>query len=123
MPLQLLAALFHFDQDALGPNQVGELGGFVPADAVFQLAADFEDAGVAEGFEEAIEKDLRFAFLVALEGGGEVDEFLEVLGGFMHGPTNLVTLRSRLGIGRSSLACSKPANDSYSCPGRAGLRA
>lgn len=83
--LQLLAAFLHRDQDALGPNEVRELRGVVPAHAVFQFAASFDDAGVAEGLEKAIKEDLRFAFFVALELGGEGDEFLDFWHDGLHG--------------------------------------
>jgi hypothetical protein len=44
-------------------------------DAVFQRAAGFEDAGMAERVEEAVTEDLRLALLVALDVlTGEVDE-------------------------------------------------
>src|ERR1019366_5566287 len=88
--LQLLAALFHFDQDALGPNEVGEFGGVVPAQAVFQLAADLDQARVSERTEQVVEKDLRFALFVAFEIRGELNEFLEFGCDRLHGQRDLV---------------------------------
>ena len=76
------AALFHFDEDERLPDVVGEGGAaavfFGFADAEFGLAADFEEAFLAEGLEEAVEEDLGLAFFVAGDvGGGPGDEFLE----------------------------------------------
>ena len=89
------AAFFHFDQDQRLPDVVGEGGaaavflGF--ANAELGGAADFEDAALAEGLEEAVEEDLGLAFFVASDvGGGPIDEFLKAgfavlgLGSFCH---------------------------------------
>jgi hypothetical protein len=76
------AAFFHFDQDERLPDVVGEGGAaavfFGFANAEFGGAADFEEAFLAEGLEEAVEEDLRLALFVAGDvGGGPIDEFLE----------------------------------------------
>ena len=69
MFLKGFAALLHFDENNGLPNEISEggaaavFGGF--ANAEFGLAADFEDAGVAEGLEETVEEDLGLAFFVA----------------------------------------------------------
>jgi hypothetical protein len=66
--LQVLAALFHFDEHDGFPNIIGEGGaaavlvGF--AEAEFGGAADIQTAGLAKGLEETIQKDLGLAFFV-----------------------------------------------------------
>jgi hypothetical protein len=67
--LEGFAAFLHFDEDDGFPDEVGEGGsaavfsGF--ADAVFGLAARFEDARVIESLEETIKEDLGLSFFVA----------------------------------------------------------
>jgi hypothetical protein len=67
--LQILAALFHFDQHDGLPNVIGErraaavFVGF--ADAKFGFAAHVKRAGLAKGLEETIQEDLCLTFFVA----------------------------------------------------------
>lgn len=67
--LEVLAALFHFDEHDGFPNIIGEGGaaavlvGF--AEAEFGGAADVQTTGLAKGLKEAIQKDLGLAFFVA----------------------------------------------------------
>ena len=81
MALEIGAAFFHFDEYEGLPDEVGEGGaaavflGFADAELGF---AGFEDAFLGEGLEQAVEKDLGFAFFVAGDvGGGPSDEVLE----------------------------------------------
>lgn len=72
------AALFHLDEDDGLPDKVGK-GGAAAVFAVFLYAelvlADFEGAGVPEGLEEMVEKDVGLPFFVAGDVGlGPVDE-------------------------------------------------
>ena len=67
--LEVHAALLHFEQDDWFPNEIGKggaaavLGGL--ADAEFNLAADVEDARMAERLEQPVQKDLSLALLIA----------------------------------------------------------
>ena len=93
--LQVRAARFHLDEDAVGPEEVREFlaafragaGSAVPSDDELELwragflgdaklegGAGFDRASVAEGAEEMIEEGLGFALLVAFEGTGEGNE-------------------------------------------------
>jgi len=70
---EILAALFHLNEDDGLPDVIGEagaaavLGGL--ANAEFGFAADIERSAVAEGLHQAVEKDLRLAFFVAGDVG------------------------------------------------------
>ena len=94
---ELGGARLHLDEDAGGPEEVGEfftalrVGG-VGAGEEFELGtaglfcdaklkgrAGLNGALVPERAEELIEKGLRLAFLVAFEFGGEVGEVGEAL--------------------------------------------
>jgi len=90
MLLEVLPALFHFDEHDGFPDIIGE--GRAPAvfvgfaDAEFGRAARVETAGLAEGLKEPVEKDLRLPLFVArdvfLTPGGECSEFI----GIRHAP-------------------------------------
>jgi hypothetical protein len=71
MALEVSAALLHFKQNDGFPDEVGEGDAAAVfgrlADAKFRLAADVENAGMAEGLEEAVEEDLGLAFLIATD--------------------------------------------------------
>lgn len=67
---------------------------------------------MAEGAEEAVKEDLRFAFFVTLELGGEGDEFFEVLRRRVH--CLAVGLRPGAGAPRNSPSVLK----SSSMPGQ-----
>jgi hypothetical protein len=92
--LEVFLARLHLDENALGPEKVGEflaafgfyrlageeleLGGAgLLGDAEFVGGAGFDDALVAEGAEEVVEEGLGFAFFVALEVARELDELFE----------------------------------------------
>ncbi len=51
MLLELFAALLHLQEEAGAPEEVGELGAFALVDAVFQLAAGFDNPRVSESLE------------------------------------------------------------------------
>ena len=67
--LEVLAALFHFDEHDGFPDVIGEGGaaavlvGF--AEAELGGAADIQTTGLAKGLKEKIQKDLGLAFFVA----------------------------------------------------------
>ena len=67
--LEVHAAPLHFEQDDGFPDEIGKggaaavLGGL--ADAEFGLAADIEDARVAERLEQAVQEDLGLALFIA----------------------------------------------------------
>lgn len=66
---EVFAAFFHFDEDDGLPDVIGEAGAapvFVGLlNAKLGLAADLQQAALAEGLQEAVEKNLCFALLVA----------------------------------------------------------
>ena len=92
---EVRAALLHLDEDAARPEEVGELlavlsargglafdelelrGAGLLRDAEFQRGAGFLHAAVAQRAEELIKKELRLAFLVALQRAGEGRELCE----------------------------------------------
>jgi hypothetical protein len=61
-------ALLHLDEDEGLPDLIGESGAaavfFGLANAELGFAADFEEAALAEGTEEAVEEVLRLALFV-----------------------------------------------------------
>ncbi len=69
MFLEILAALFHFDEHDGFPDVIGEgrptavFVGF--ADAEFRRATYIKRTALAEGLEEAVEEDLRLALFIA----------------------------------------------------------
>ena len=91
---EILAARFHLEQDAFGPDEVAEFlaalrlralafdefqlrGAGLFRDAKLEGRTRLDDAAVAERAEEVIEKGLRFAFLITFQRtreGGECHE-------------------------------------------------
>lgn len=66
MAVEVLAALFHFDEDVGLPDKVGEGGAAVVFfDALFADGTGLFDAGLTERLEEAVKEDLRFALFIA----------------------------------------------------------
>ena len=67
--LEIHAALLHFEQDDGFPDEIGKGGAAAVfaglADAELGLAADIEDARVAERLEQPVQKDLRLTLLIA----------------------------------------------------------
>ena len=88
---EVLAAPLHLNEEATGPDEVGELGaprlavfggGFDPQ---FVGAAGFEGVAVPEGAHEAVHVELGLALLIAFEVSGEGGEFAEGFAGGGHG--------------------------------------
>jgi hypothetical protein len=95
MFFEVLLSRFHLDEDALGPEEVGEFFAAGPAggvlaleefelggagllgDAMLEGGAGFDGAGMAQGAEEMVEECLAFALFIASERAGEGDELLE----------------------------------------------
>jgi hypothetical protein len=88
MPLQLLAARFHLDEDSLRPHEIGEVLALGPAlfrEARLARGTGLMDAIVAEGAEEMVEEIGGLALLIALQVGVDVgDEGLEGFGKVCH---------------------------------------